>query len=237
MSSSLPALLATVGEVEIAGRPVEREAPREAKPVTDHLPTRPPTVDVDAEQLGELRREPLAAVARIPSASAVPDAHVEAAVLPELELAAAVPLVRLAHEEQLPQTPNRAEAVRAVLDHARVAAVVGVGHVEAVIGRVPRVKRKGEESLLGPRASDETADVEERLTAQAAVHHHPDAPGLLRHVEPVRLAPRGTDPPGASKARGERAEPKLGSIVLRSRERHRDRAGCEQCGGESHRRR
>jgi len=230
----LPAELTAVGEIEVAGRPVEREAPWKAQPVADDLPPGRAPVDIDAEQLGLPRRQLLAPVARVTGVAAVADAHPQPAVGPELELAGAVPVVRLADVQQLPQPANGARLVGAVLDHVRVAAVVRVRRVEAVVRRVARVEGEREEPLLRPVAADEPLDVEERLAAKSSADQDAHDPALLGHVKAAGPAPRRADPPGTAHSRGKRLETKRVPVGLRGCERHRDRAGCEHRGGDSH---
>src|SRR4029453_17001348 len=157
----------------------EREAPRKAQPVADGLPPGAALVDVDAEQLGVPRRELLAPVVRVARVAAVADAHPQPAVRPELELAGAVAVVRLADVQQLPQPANGARSVGAVLDHVRVTAVVRVGRVEAVVRRVARMEGEREEPLLRSVAADDALNVEERLAAKPSAVQDTHDPALL----------------------------------------------------------
>ena len=91
--------------------------------------------------------------------------------------------VRLVDEQDPPGARgDRAQAARPVLDDARVAAAVGVVHVEAAVLRVVGVEGQPEQPLLAPR-DDAAADVEEEAGAQPAALDHPDRAALLDDVE------------------------------------------------------
>src|SRR5439155_26758076 len=81
-----PGVLPDVADVEVAGLPVEREAPGIAQPVADDLRTRPARLQVHPQQLAEARAEILGAVLGIASRAAVAHSNVEVAVRPERKL-------------------------------------------------------------------------------------------------------------------------------------------------------
>ena len=121
---------------------------------------------------------------RPPAAVTVPP--VETTVRAELQLAAVVVRREVLDEEQeLGRLRIAGRAVGEVTNDSGVAVHVGVVDVEAVIGRVRRVERHREQSLL-PAALHDRANVEER--GRRPAHHDPAR--LLDDVELPRLARR-----------------------------------------------
>ena len=186
----LPGALADVADVQVAGRPVEREAPRVAKPVVDELRLRAAFADVQLPDLRELRLERLAVVVRVAAGAAVAEPDVEQSVRAEGELAAVVVREGLALVEDLPRRgQDRGAPVRAILDDARVPGGVGVVDVEEMVPRVARMERDREQAPLAA-ARHARVDVEERLPAKLPAHDDGDHPALLDDVEPAGLARR-----------------------------------------------
>src|SRR5206468_1538525 len=130
----LPVILSDVADVEVAVGAVERETPRVAQAEGDDLPLRTTAKRIDAEELAEPLVQALRTIAGIPAASAVAHAHIQEPVAIELKLAAVVVRIRLAHEQQLVCGRLHSLPVpRTELHHPRIAALVGVVHVETVI--------------------------------------------------------------------------------------------------------
>src|SRR5436190_15822728 len=192
MIDLLPRALPDVGEIQVAVRAVEREAPRIAQPVRGDLPRGPSRERVRPEDLAEADRQVLRAVAGVAGGAPVTHADVQAAVRPELQLAAVMVPVRLLHEQQPARARDDRLAVpRAELDDARVAVQVGVVDVEAMVLLVARAERHREQPTFAP-ARDARADVEER-PGDAPADEVPDAARLLDDVEAVRLGRRRRD--------------------------------------------
>src|SRR5206468_6054724 len=130
--------------------------------VAGYLPARGASVRVDAQKLAQPLVKVLRAVLRISGAATVAHADVEQTVRPELQLPAVVVRIGLPDEQQLPRAvEERAAPARTKLDDTRVAVPVGVVDVDAVVARVVRAERDGQQSALAS-ARDARPDVEER---------------------------------------------------------------------------
>ena len=108
---------------------------------------------------------------------------------------------------------TRPPAVRAELDHARVARRVGVVDVEATVLRVARVERHRQQALLGPVGADAAANVHER--APLPLLQHEDPARLLDDVELGRLRRRRGNVDGLVEAAGDADDAQL--LPLRAR--------------------
>ena len=183
--------LADIADVEIAGLPVEREAPRVPQAVARDLPIRAGPIDVDSQHLAESALQILRVILRIAARAAVAHPHVEASVGAERELPAVVVGVGLFDAKQLSPPKWRLPCASPILDHACVPAHVGVVDVEEAVRGEVRVERDGEEPLLATRL-DESPDVEERLRKDVSVLDDANPPGLLHDVDPAGLAPGGS---------------------------------------------
>ena len=223
--------LADVADVEVAVRPVEREAPGVAEAECFDLDAL--RGDVDREQLAEERAHVLRPVLGIAAGAAVAHREVEPAVRSEGEHAAVVVAVRVGAREELPRRA-RADPVRPVLDELRRPVSGRVLDVELAHFRVGRVEGKAEQSLL-PARRDDCANVEERGSPPPTVLQHEDPAALLDDVQPSRLTLRAGDEdrlvePARNRPRREaRAVDLLGRGAGRARgEECGDEAKCEQ---------
>ena len=212
----LPGVLADVGEHEVPGRAVEREAPGVAQAVGPDLRARAADAGervarrdrirsagarVDAEQLAEQAAEVLGVLAGVVAAAAVPGARVEEAVGAELQLAA--PVVRLAGMGDAQEEPSagrvgatrigRGAPVLGDLDvHGRAARGRGARiRVEETGGRVVRRERDREQAALA--VCEETLKLQERLRLEDAVAKDADTARFLDHVETRRVSGGGGD--------------------------------------------
>src|SRR5436309_12821946 len=96
------------------------------------------------------------------------------------------------HEQELSRRRlHRQAATGTELDHSRVAALVGVVDVEAVVPPVARREGYGQEALLAT-AHDTIPDIEKR-PGEASVDEVHDPAHLLDRVEAPRLGWRRGD--------------------------------------------
>ena len=204
-------VLADVADDQIAGAPVEGEAPRIAQPVGPDLrtPPRPGREWIarwdrvaatgagrDPQHLAEQDVRVLAIVVRVALAAAVTNADVEIAVRPELELSAVVvALAVMVDREHGPGAgyvgPVRIPACAPVLDDLNVVRAVGVVDVEPAAGLVVRRERHREQSLLAAGGVDLARDVEERTSLAPAANEDDDSPASLDDEQPTGVARRG----------------------------------------------
>ena len=140
----LDIVLADVADPDLAERRIEREAPRVAQAGQCHAPVGTRRLDVDREQLAELRARVLGVLARVERAAAVAEAEVEARVRAENELAAIVVLLGLVDAQQL------ADELAVRNSPTRVSPRLSLQCSEqAPVGGEIGVERDAEEALLG----------------------------------------------------------------------------------------
>ena len=143
-------------------------------------------VDVDAQHLAEQGVGRLRVALRVVGVAAVAHADVEVAVRAELQLPAVVVGVRLGDRQE----DGFAERVGAVTverrhvvpRHDGLSRTVGVVHEEETVGRVGRVKRGREQTLLAA-ADDLRGDVEKRRRQDLGAVPDDDLPPLQRHED------------------------------------------------------
>src|SRR6266576_6735688 len=157
----LPGFLTNIGDVEIASRAIEREAPRIAQSVRPDLRAERVVagdrvtarhIDVEPQQLAEQGAGILRVLIRIPSATAIAGPGVQFSIRSELELPAVVVAVG--------RMGNRDDRIRrrlicnvgirgnVVADDADVAVRVVEIDVEPPVGRILRMKCDAEEPPL-----------------------------------------------------------------------------------------
>jgi hypothetical protein len=150
----LPPALADIADPQVAGRPVEAEAPWVAQSEGPDLveavspdervgPRDPitqaprPRVDVDPEELAQTRRNALGAVARVPARTSVAGRDVQEAVRAEGECTAVVVCIRLVDPKQNAfarfDGDVRLARCRRELRDDRVPCAVGVVDVEPAV--------------------------------------------------------------------------------------------------------
>ena len=229
--------LSDVADEHVAGRAVEREAPRVPQAVGPDLPARardahervggrdrvrPGRVDVEAELLAEHLGQVLGVLARVAAAPAVAGRDVEVAVGPELQRAAVVvPLVRVRDGDD-DLRGGRVGHVR-VAGRARVArdhlvtVVVGVVDEEEAVARVLRMEGGREQALLAA-AAHERVDVQEGGRQDRGAVVDADLSALLREEQAAAAVARVRDRDHAGEAGREGLE----------RERLRSRSGCRE---------
>ena len=199
----LPRALAHVGDPQVVGRPVEREAPRvaqsegpdlgpRARPADERVvggyPVRGPArrARVDPEQLAEEGVEPLAVPLRVAAGPAVARGDPEEPVRADGKGAAVVIAVGLVdpQEDALARRVGRvgSRVGRGQLAHDRVAVAVGVVHVQEAVDLERGREGKAEEPALAARV-DPIREVEVRLGDEATLPHHADAAGLFDDEE------------------------------------------------------
>ncbi len=156
----LEAVLADVGDVEVAGAAVEAEAERIAEPEIPDVGItaadvsgrrRRVRVDVDTQDLAELGVEPLPVVHRIAAAAAVAEPDVQEPVGPEGEHAAVVVRERLRDREEDARRRRLGDVgIRraAILGDDGVARGVRIVHEEATCRHVLRLEGETEEAAL-----------------------------------------------------------------------------------------
>src|SRR5581483_9352618 len=181
----LEAVLPDVADPEVAGGAIEAEAPRVPEALLPDVgiagggvPGRRVgiAVDVDAEELSELRGRIARVVHRVAGAAAVAEPDRERAVGSEGEHAAVVVRERLIDAEEetgrLGIGDRRILARAPELDDLGVAVGVGVIDEEAAVRRVAGMEREAEESALAA-ARDDAREVEERLGSHATALDDP----------------------------------------------------------------
>ena len=203
-------VLADVADDQIAGCPVEGEAPRVAQPVGPDLraPSRRggegvarrdriPAVGLrrDPQHLGEQHTGVLAVVVGVALAAAIPDADVQIAFGAELELAAVVVGLGVVVDREHGACAAGLSAVRVparapVLDDPDVVGGVRVVDVEAPARRVVGREGHRQQSLLSRGCVDLRGDVEEGTGPAPAVDQDDDASRALDHEEPPWFARR-----------------------------------------------
>jgi hypothetical protein len=169
----LPVVLTDVGEREVAGLPIEREAPRVPESVSPDLVAAGNAYEgivggdrvglsvgaelgIDPQELAAQVLEVLRTTERVAAASAVARGQVEVVVGPELKLAAVVvrlPRVRdLDHDSPRGRVGNvRIDGVAEILGDDDVPLGVGVVDVKLAARRVVRRERHREETSLAAR--------------------------------------------------------------------------------------
>ena len=205
--TSSRAFLADVGDEEIAGLPVEAEAPGVAKAVGPDLRQRAlgvperirrrnrvrrAAVHVEPQDLSEEHAEVLRAIAGIAAATAVPEADVQVAIGTERELSALVVGERLrdVQEDLRRSRVGHVRIGRHAIAHERgVARGVRVVDVEQAVRRVVRMEGEAEQAALAA-ARDERAQIEKRRRQDARAVEDFDAPRLLEDEEAPRAVAR-----------------------------------------------
>jgi hypothetical protein len=210
---------ADVADQQRARAPVEREAPRVAQAERVDLGSRLGGARVDPQDLAAQ------AVGRLRLLGLVADtgADVQQAVGAELELAAVV-LAR--HGAEVEDTPRRAGAAPQLV-HPHAALAVDVGDVEAAaLAVVGRERDREQAALIDGLArvldEDPAAQVGQRLLAQPAAAHDPDAAAPLDDGERARRLRRGGDVDGLVE-RADALQPRVLGRRGRRRRHHHER--------------
>ena len=201
--------LADVADPQVAGRPIEREAPRVAEPVGPDLaarllaPAGSPDEGVvgrhgvrraggrpriDPQELAEERVQALTVALRVAAGAPVARRDPEQAVGAHRERPAVVVGVGLLDPEEDP-LGRRISAVgggigRRDLAHDGVPVAIGVVDEEPAVGREGGREGEPQEPALAA-GRDSITEVEVRLGQQAPVAHHPDAARLLEDEQPA----------------------------------------------------
>ena len=204
----LPRRVTDIGDVEIAGLAVEREAPRIAE--SPHPRRRRKTgvghegivaggdkargtVHVYPMDLGVHRLMPLAILERIAAAAAVPKRHIQHPIGTELQLppvmireGEARPRDRMGHgENRVCRIGIRTVRVRRA-EVAHVTVQIREEDEELVVRGVLRMKRHAEQATLDGRV-DLAAQVEKRRRHNRVVADDPDGAAALGHEQACRI--------------------------------------------------
>jgi len=219
----LSAVLPHVPDPEIAGAPVEAEAPRIPQTVGPDLVAGGrvpdegvvvrngvglPSVHVQTKYGAQERPEVLAVPLRITSASTVAERDIQVAVRAESDLAAVVVRVGLVDGEE--------DHLRVGVGHVRilrdgeaadpcVAGGVRVVHEDLPVGGVLGMKGECEEPALAACAHP-VPQVQERRGGHRGGVHHPGDPRLLNHEERRTLPGSGGEMYGSREAVGDKGE-------------------------------
>ena len=188
----LVAALADVADVEVAVRPVEREAPRVAQPERVDPGRRREPADVHPQDLAEPRVRVECPLLGVALAAAVAQPDVQPAARTERDVPAVVVRVGLVDTEVDPHV-ERVQAIgaaRVVGGHTRVAGPVGVRDEDPVVGLVAGVEGHRQQSLL-PACGDPVGDVQERPLEQTPVLQDADRAALEHDEDAARVARRG----------------------------------------------